>query len=75
MSREMREKYGRGIVSESYIDTGMPKHYTAALKQFEEDQAALAAFDRKAEQKAEKKAAAAFRKKSKKGKEYRIVFA
>ena len=75
MSRKMREKYGRGIVSESYIDTGMPKHYTEALKQFKEDQAALAVLDEKTKQKAEKKAAAAFRKKSKKGKEYRIVFA
>lgn len=75
MSRAMREKYGKGIVSESFIDTGVPKHYEAAMEKFKEDQEALAKIDAKAEKKAERKAATAFRKKSRKGKEYKIVFA
>lgn len=74
MSKAMREKYGKGIVSESFIDTGMPKHYEAAMERYREEQKDLAAYDEKLRRKAEKKAATAFRKKSRKGKEYKMVF-
>lgn len=74
MSRKMREKYAKGLVSKYYLETGIPQNQKDRLNQLDEDIKELQKKNEKTQKKAKKEAYKEYRKRHGNCKEYRIIF-
>ena len=74
MSREMREKYARGLLSDYYVETGIPQTQRDRLKQLPDDIKKLQKKNEKRQKKAKKEAYREYKKAHGNCKEYRIIF-
>lgn len=74
MSKEMREKYARGLLSDYYVETGIPQNQRDRLKQLPDD---IKELNKKAEKQIKKDKREAYKRYKKAHgncKEYRIIY-
>ena len=74
MSKKMREKYAKGLVSKYYLETGIPRIQRDRLDQLDEDIKELQKKNEKKQKKAKKEAIKEYKKAHGNCKEYRIIF-
>ena len=74
MSRKMREKYAKGLVSKYYLETGIPQNQNDRLNQLDEVIKKLQKKNEKMQKKAKKDAYKEDRTRHGNCKEYRIIF-